>query len=68
MRADQFNDDFVFDELPDEESDEARYKDSILETPLTPDALQKRVLRLFKDAKTAERSEGSTFCSWRWGF
>ena len=40
------------------EFDEARYKDNLLETPLGPDALQKRLLRLSRDAKTAEEEQG----------
>ncbi|MEG6510018.1 DUF4011 domain-containing protein [Methyloligella sp. 2.7D] len=38
--------------------DEARYTDSKLETPLGPDALQKRLLRLARDARTAEEEQG----------
>lgn len=45
-------------ELPEEEFDPARFKDSMLETPLAPDALQKRLLHLARDAKTAEEEQG----------
>ena len=38
--------------------DEGRYRDQYLETPLGPDALQKRLLRLARDAKTAEEEQG----------
>jgi len=38
--------------------DEARYTDNQLETPLGPDAQQKRLLRLAKDARTAEEEQG----------
>ncbi len=41
-----------------EEIDSERHTDSILDTPLTPDALQKRLLRLAQDAKTAEEEQG----------
>ena len=48
----------VLTEINDEEFDASRYTDSILETPLTPDALQKRLLRLARDARTAEEEQG----------
>ncbi len=38
--------------------DEARYTDNQLESLLGPDALQKRLLRLARDAKTAEEEQG----------
>lgn len=38
--------------------DEARCKDNRLETRMTPDALQKRLLRLARDAQTAEGEQG----------
>ena len=38
--------------------DETRYTDNRLETPLGPDALQKRLLRLARDARTAEEEQG----------
>ena len=52
---------FVFleqiDELADE-PDEARYTDDRLETKLGPDGQQKRLLKIFRDAKTAEEEQG----------
>jgi hypothetical protein len=42
----------------DEEFDESRFTDQFLETPLTSDGLQKRLLRLAHDAKTAEEEQG----------
>lgn len=55
-------------EIEDEEFDEKRYTDSILETPLTPDALQKRLLKLFKDARTAEEEQGINILFLAMGF
>ncbi len=43
---------------PDEPFDEGRYSDNQLETPLGPDAQAKRLLRLARDAKTAEEEQG----------
>ncbi len=51
-------DDGVVLELPEEEFDPARFTDSMLETRLTADALQKRLLHLARDAKTAEDEQG----------
>ena len=42
----------------DQEFDENRYTDQFLETPLTPDGLQKRLLKLARDARTAEEEQG----------
>ena len=66
--TDQYDDDLLLEEVPDEEFDEGRYTDSILETPLTPDALQKRLLRLAKDAKTAEEEQGINILFLAMGF
>ena len=41
-----------------EDFDPARYNDQFLETFLGPDALQKRLLRLARDARTAEEEQG----------
>ena len=41
-----------------ESFDEGRYVDQYLETPLGPDAQQKRLLRLALDARTAEEEQG----------
>ena len=38
--------------------DESRYTDLILDTALTPDRLEKRLLRLATDARTAEEEQG----------
>lgn len=46
----------AFDE--NEEFHESRYTDQFLETRLTPDGLQKRLLRLASDSKTAEEEQG----------
>ena len=51
-------DGLVLSQIDVQEFDEGRYTDSVLETPLTPDALQKRLLKLFKDARTAEEEQG----------
>jgi very-short-patch-repair endonuclease len=40
------------------EFDEARYYDNMLETKLSPDKLQKRLLKLNKDAAVAEQEQG----------
>ncbi len=48
----------------DGQFDETRYTDNRLETPLGPDALHKRLLRLARDARTAEDEQGIIFCSW----
>lgn len=61
-------DGIVFHEVTDEAFDEGRYTDSILETPLTPDALQKRLLKLFRDAKTAEEEQGINILYLAMGF
>jgi len=58
----------VFAEIEDQGFDEGRYTDSILETPLTPDALQKRLLKLFRDAKTAEEEQGINILYLAMGF
>ena len=44
---------------PEEETvDESRFTDRLLDTPLRVDALQKRLLQLARDAKTAEEEQG----------
>ncbi len=65
---DAYSDDVVFTEIQDEEFDEGRYTDSVLETPLTPDALQKRLLKLFRDSKTAEEEQGINILYLAMGF
>ena len=47
------------DLTPEEETvDESRFTDRLLDTPLGVDALQKRLLQLARDAKTAEEEQG----------
>lgn len=41
-----------------EEVDETRYTDLIIETDLTPDALQKRLLKISSAARTSEEEQG----------
>jgi len=49
----------LFDTIEgDAEFDEKRYTDSNLETPLGVDAQQKRLLKLYRNAKTAEEEQG----------
>jgi hypothetical protein len=48
----------VSDQVEDSEERDARYRDLILETRLGPEALQRRLLRLFTDARTAEEEQG----------
>jgi len=43
---------------PPEEPDSERYTDTYLETPLGPDSLQKRLLRLAQEARVAEEEQG----------
>ena len=45
-----------------------RYTDSIIETPLGPDALARRLLRLAHDAKTAEEEQGLNLLYLAMGF
>lgn len=65
---DAYAEDVFFAEIQDEEFDESRYTDSVLETPLTPDALQKRLLKLFRDSKTAEEEQGINILYLAMGF
>lgn len=48
----------LIESFVEEEVDESRYIDNWLETPLGPDAQQKRLLRLARDARTAEEEQG----------
>lgn len=48
--------------------DEARSRDLVLETPLGPDALGKRLPRLYTDAKTAEDEQGINILYLSMGF
>ncbi len=54
--------------LEDEEFDECRYTDSFLETPLTQDTLQKRLLKLSGNARTAEEEQGINILYLNLGF
>jgi hypothetical protein len=62
------SDGVIFAEIEDQAFDEGRYTDSVLETPLTPDALQKRLLKLSKDARTAEEEQGINILYLAMGF
>lgn len=44
--------------VPEGDVSEDRMRDDVLETPLGPEALARRVLRMAKDAKTAEEEQG----------
>jgi hypothetical protein len=48
--------------------DEARYRDLYLETPLGPEALHRRLLRLFTDARTSEEEHGFNILYLAMGF
>lgn len=43
---------------PDETKDQDRLSDSVIETPIGPDALARRLLRMATDAKVAEEEQG----------
>ncbi len=54
-------DEVLFQEValsPEETVDESRFTDRLLDTRLGVDALQKRLLQLARDAKTAEEEQG----------
>ena len=53
---------------PEEAFDESRYTDQYLETPLTKDALQKRLLRLEREARISEQEQGANFLFLALGF
>lgn len=52
----------------DPETREARYRDLLLETRLGPEALQRRLLRLFTDARTVEEEQGVNILYLAMGF
>jgi hypothetical protein len=56
--ADDDEDDFMIPIIPDSQGSESRYTDKFLETRLAPDALQKRLLKIFRDSRTAEEEQG----------
>ncbi len=51
-----------------QEVDESRFTDTILDTSLTTDALQKRLLKLARDAKSAEEERGISILFLAMGF
>ncbi|MBC6416406.1 MAG: DUF3320 domain-containing protein [Rhodospirillales bacterium] len=53
---------------PDESDLESRYRDLFLETRLGPEALQRRLLRLFADARTSEEEQGVNILYLAMGF
>ena len=56
------------DDLNGPEDREARYRDLLLETKLGPEALQRRLLRLFTDARSAEEEQGVNILYLAMGF
>lgn len=58
--------DMVF--VLDEDVDTSRHRDSYLETILGPQALEKRLLKLYRDSKTAEEEQGANFLFLALGF
>lgn len=54
--------------VDDEPFDEKRYIDNNLETPLSVDAQQKRLLRLARDSRTAEEEQGINILYLAMGF
>lgn len=54
--------------VSDEAFDEKRYTDNNLETPLGVDAQQKRLLKLYRNAKTAEEEQGINILYLAMGF
>ncbi|MCQ2005253.1 DUF3320 domain-containing protein [Rhizobium sp. NRK18] len=44
--------------VPDDAVDDDRLRDDVLETPLGPEGLARRLLRMAKDARTAEEEQG----------
>ena len=54
--------------VDDEPFDEKRYTDNNLETPLSVDAQQKRLLRLARDSRTAEEEQGINILYLAMGF
>ena len=48
--------------------DESRFTDDFLDTPFTPDALQKKLLRIARDAQTAEEEQGINILYMAMGF
>lgn len=65
---DSLSNEIVLTEIQYEEFDEGRFTDNVLETPLTPDALQKRLLKLSRDSKTAVEEQGINILYLAMGF
>ena len=63
---DEINDDIIL--AIEEDFDEERFTDSILETNLTPDALQKRLLKVASDSRTVEEEQGINILFLAMGF
>ena len=64
---DQVGDDLLL-AVEEEAFDESRYVDNKLETPLSAEQQQRRLLRLFRDSKTAEEEQGSSILFLAMGF
>ena len=52
----------------DREVDTSKHRDAYLETELGPQALEKRLLKLYRDSKTAEEEQGANFLFLALGF
>ncbi len=53
---------------PDNEVDVSRYRDNVLETPLGPEVLYRKLLKLYRDARTAEEEQGVNILYLAMGF
>lgn len=60
------SDDVLF--VLDEDVDTSKYRDAFLETELGPQALEKRLLKLYRDSKTTEEEQGANFLFLALGF
>ncbi|MCY4541871.1 MAG: DUF3320 domain-containing protein [Rhodobacteraceae bacterium] len=59
------------DDMPfelDEEEEKSRHRDAYLETELGPQALEKRLLKLYRDSKSSEEEQGANFLYLALGF
>ena len=52
----------------DEDGDTSGYRDAYLETQLGPQALEKRLLKLYRDSRTTEEEQGANFLFLALGF
>lgn len=66
--SDEGDEDNVLSLFDEEAFDHTRHTDRYLETALGPDGLQKRLLRLARDAKTAEEEQGINILYLAMGF